>query len=650
MSFYRYFKIFTLFLAVLIGYSGAAKTGKVTYRNGEAYLNAKNDDNMINIGNKVRQGDQVMTMYESQVIIALPDGSKLTVEENTHVIIKELSFENDKNVSTTEVKKGKISFDVQKQNGSESSIKFRTGTATAAIRGTNGTLAVTSKGKTFASLNNGKLDINYGPNGNKLVSINGGQAALPIGDEYIILDLNASEDPTFFETLDTLLNDTTLTADSLTKLVLAQDSIINSQNNELKKSINCTLDALPDTLFEPKVSTKGHCDEGTDSVEIGGIIKKASGEFTHDLNWATSAAGPKKFAATCYSQGKGFLCGQLETYYNNSKASDSTEVQDSLEVQDTTAVIDSLVQDSVVQDTVEAEHIPLTITSSSPIMVCDPAAATVEGLFDPKDPKAILTVTIGNQTSPNLAPRSANGQFVYTVTINDKKNNWNETKAVVEYRSEKYGNEKQTIELNVDKTCKNVNLARPVISLQRTDSLKCQADISLTSLKDDQAIYKAVIDGTPTAESYLDKDSYFTQKLTSGLHSYVFEAVDQAGNKSQVKKTLGCYPPMSVGINVSGGTYERLRVPPPPGNISTSFHRVLRFKVIGIPQNDPIYIKRISITQDNKPTINLYPTDFQSTSFDQQIELTRGKNSNVKIEVVMKNGKMLSVTKTYEVH
>ena len=188
MSFSRFFKLLTALLAILVGVSFAAKvqSGKVNYAVGEVFLHRSGakqvikssdpDMNKLKKAKNVKEGDNIETLLESEVIIGLPDGSSFNVQENTIVAITKLSFEDGENNFITEVKRGSMKFDVQKQANSKSKFKFKTGTATAAIRGTSGFIAL-SKNHPIASLFEGRLDF-INEKRNKTISITGGQTII----------------------------------------------------------------------------------------------------------------------------------------------------------------------------------------------------------------------------------------------------------------------------------------------------------------------------------------------------------------------------------------------------------------------------------------------------------------------------------------
>lgn len=628
MSFPIHFRVAAVLLATFVASSSAAKieTGVVRSVIGEVerQKNGQGDFKPLRVKNKVHSGDYIKTYDECQAIIALPDGSTFSIEEKSLVALSEIMSEDGVNRAVAEVKQGKIRFDVEKQGNSDSYIKFKTGTATAAIRGTKGIFGLNRRNKLIAALHNGKLDIE---NGKRSFSITGGQAAIPVGDDHVVLDLNGAGDSDFMNMVDSLSSDTTLNQDSLQNKILEMDAAFSEKQNALSEAVKCEFSPLPDTVRENSVSIKGKCSENV-LVEINNEkLETSGGEISFTTNWASSAIGEKRFAIICHSEGVTVDCGNLSTYFAG-KA-------------------DSTAADSVSPNA----YTPLTITTGSPAVVCDPAAVTIEGVFDASDPLATLYVTLGKFKSPNLVPLSAGGKFSTTINISDKNKNWNETKATVEYNSNALKkSEKASIDIQVNKSCKNVNTIRPTVTVLPNIFKKCKATVSIDNVTDDNVLFRMSIDGTPIKEIAYSKNDRYALELTSGRHQYTFEAEDLAHNKTQVTKEMACYKNESVKLNIAGGNTERLRVPPPPGNIKRTFHKVLRFSISGIPQNDPDYIKRITITQEGKAPVTLQNSDIQSVNFDHQVELPYGKTTQVKIDVVMKSEQILTATKTYEVH
>ena len=198
MSFSSRFKFIAVALMLAVPFSYAAKntSGKVRSVIGDVTTQKKSEGNWVplRVGAKVKEKDVIRTLVESQAIVALPDGSTISVEENSLVEFSQLVSEDGVQTAMTDIKSGKIRFDVQKQASKESSFKFKTGTATAAIRGTDGVIGKTSGGAVIASLRNGRLEITV--KGQK-TELEGGQTVFSKDTSFVILDLASSGDLSF---------------------------------------------------------------------------------------------------------------------------------------------------------------------------------------------------------------------------------------------------------------------------------------------------------------------------------------------------------------------------------------------------------------------------------------------------------------------
>lgn len=646
MSFSEKLRVSVILLLSIgsLALAGKSNSGKVTDRLGEAKLQKSTkvgDWTDISIGNKIREKDQIRTNVESYVTIALPDGSSITVQENSLVQFATLEAEDGVQMALTDVKTGKVKFDVQKQH-TKSAFKFKSATAVAAIRGTDGFFGSTASGKTFMSLRTGNalLENSSGKKG----EVNGGQTIFAHGEGFDTFDAKSSGDENFIKELEKILDDKSIKPEEILDALKKADEAIQSEKEKAASAVSCTFEELSDTITVNKITIKGTCTAGATLAMAGKIITTTDQPFEIDADWAPSAEGPKKFPATCATAIEfpcdkaendkepqkctklvSSQCGELLTYYKNTMAADSLLASDS-------------------QNAVP----PFAVSTASPYKVCESGSVTIEGTFDQTDPEGSLIVKMGNgYVSKNLVPISAGGHFSHTISISDINSNWDEKKVTVEYKG-KSGNSSAAIDLNVDKTCKEVNRTAPKISFSGSDSIRCVANFSLTGASNDIVVVTRKIDGTVIKENSYTRNNIIPTKLNSGIHEYEFIAEDQAGNTSTFKKTLGCYPNTSVKISVSGGLSERLRVPPnTPHSKDNHIYKTLHFKINGLPQQDPRHIKRITVTQDGQTLLNYSNDQIERNDFDVQVKLNREVNSEVKISVEMKNGKKLSAVKTY---
>ena len=159
MPFSHYFKFIAILLIGLVSYPMAA-AGKIRFAIGDErkIIDTKGKETDAKTGGKIREKDKVRTGIESQVIVAHPDGSIISVEENSLVEFTNLNSSNGVQSAVTDIKQGKVRFDAQRQKG-KSKFSFKTGTATAAIRGTDGIVGLTPKGFSVFGLNSGSMDI-----------------------------------------------------------------------------------------------------------------------------------------------------------------------------------------------------------------------------------------------------------------------------------------------------------------------------------------------------------------------------------------------------------------------------------------------------------------------------------------------------------
>lgn len=207
-------------------------------------------------GAKVYQSDLVRTGVESEVVFALPDGSSITIAENTEIELSQLLEPNDEGGFETkiDVHKGFINFAVRKQKNKKSNFKFKTGTATASIRGTEG--FVGGEGTFFAGLKTGKLEIV--PDGsNRMVAIEAGETTFG-RDSLVVLKLASSGEKRFAERLEKILLNKSKSMGDLVREVQQADSAFQEQLREEAISL-----ALPENGFAvTSASPVNVCEQG----------------------------------------------------------------------------------------------------------------------------------------------------------------------------------------------------------------------------------------------------------------------------------------------------------------------------------------------------------------------------------------------------
>lgn len=177
----------------------------------------------LSVNAKVYQYDHVRTGVESEVIFGLVDGSSIAIAENTEIELYNVLTPNDDGGYETQlnIKKGHLNFAVPKLQNKKSNFRFKTGTATASIRGTEG--YVGGEGVFFAGLKTGKLEIV--PNGkSESVSIVAGETTFGT-DSLVVVKLASSGDTRFAKRLEKILKENKKPVSELVNDVQKADSV-----------------------------------------------------------------------------------------------------------------------------------------------------------------------------------------------------------------------------------------------------------------------------------------------------------------------------------------------------------------------------------------------------------------------------------------
>ena len=514
----------------------APAVGKVRMTLGEVdrWKAKQNEWNAIKPGVKIYQSDKVRTGVESEVVFGLPDGSSIMIGEKTIVEMENLFEPNDEGGFETKinVEKGFLNFAVHKLKNKKSKFIFKTGTATASIRGTEGYIG--GEGVFFAGLKTGKLEIT--PKGSaRSVSIVAGETTFGT-DSLVVVKLASSGEARFAKRLTKILSDKSKSARVLQVELLKADKAFQE---ELKAEAEKAASMVPEN---------------------------------------------------------GFI-----------------------------------------------------VNTNSPVEVCDDGLL-IDGSYRTSDEAASLVLKVGNgYTSDNLI-RSADGQphsFSETVVINDENGLWTADKAVLEFKGAGTTSSK-TIDLQVNKACTEVNTKSPVASIVSYDSLRCVANVSVVEMQNDAAVLSFEADGSKVSEESLTKNSQKRLKLQKGRHEYVVRVEDQASNKSEVTKTMGCYPNKRFPIDVLGGLKEVLKVPPPPKDIPDRLTQTLQFR-IRIPENDPEFLHKVTVRQNGKVILQESLSQIHNLDYQIPVTLSRGAKNHFDIEVVHKSGYVSRAKKDYEV-
>lgn len=614
--------------------------GVVRYRVGDIFLQKAKGDSWskkpIAIGTKVIEEDKIRTENESQATIAFPDGSILSIEENSLVVIKKLSKDNSGSQHAwAEIKSGRIQFFAQKQPIGNT-LQFRTGTAVAAIRGTNGIVAAMNDDNALFSLASGRMELYIGNSRGEIVDSLQTAISIPKrfnrNEKFGIFKAPSSGNMAFVSDIFDMVERIMANApDYNTWYQNIQDVLNASEKNLLPKigeaqgRVLCEFDNLPDTTYASEFFVKGRCNTKTDLTINGEIFKDVSSVFEKKMNWShITTPSAQRILITCKDKQSNleFECGRLSSYYIPSKKDE--------------AQVDSLIDENV------------TITSKLPLEADEDGYVNIEGTYK-ADELTSMFISIGKQRSSNIVKKNSTNEFSVSIPVNDEIGNWNETEATITYKNKNGEEKKIQTELSIDKSKKAVNLAEPQITSISTDSLyKCKTFLQLSNVEGDQIILTTLVDKSPIMEKRYTENNKITTALKPGKHIYKFIATDMAGNKQELTQNLGCYALSSGKISVTGSYHERLHIPPPPSNADPMIHKTLRFKVENIPGQNPDYLKRVTVKKGDK-IIFQQQSQFEDISFTIPADLNYGMQNVFKIEVVLKNRSVLTATKIYEV-
>lgn len=500
-----------------------APAGKVRSKLGDVDRQKENQDawKPLSVGASVFQSDRVRTGTESEVIFGLPDGSVISIAENAEIVLSELLEKDGAFRTKFEIKKGHMNFDVKKLS-KNSSFEFKTGTATAAIRGTKGFIGG-AKGF-VGSLKEGKLEIQSG-NG-RTVSIGAGETAIG-RDSLVVMKLASSGDPALAKQLEKIVEDSTLSIENLVAAAKTADS--------------------------------------TMAVE----------------------------------QEKG-MDGDLE----------------------------------------------ISSVSSS---VCE-GGLKIEGSYRAVKSTSTLVVKIGSFVSENLAT-STDGKvhnFSAVIPVTDANHLWTESSAdVVLTSGDKVTSKK--VDFSVDKSCSEVNTLAGSVKFANYDSLRCVANVTISGLEDESAIFAVWKDGALAKQEALTHNALKRVKLYEGIHDYVFDLTDMAKNNVSQKRTLGCYPPKKFNVNFIGKKHEVVNYPKPAPNMPDNIVKTVQFS-IKVPGGEPDVLYRVVVKQNGRVILQETMSQIQALDYQVPIELKRSSKNKVEVEVTHKSGYVVKVQKLYEVN
>lgn len=482
----------SLFILPTFAAGNSGSVGKVRYILGEVTVQkkAKSNWNPLRIGLKVHEKDLIRTLVESEAGIALSDGSSITIEENTTILFENAVNQKNETTKTVEIRTGRVFFDVQKQKSNEK-FQFKTGTATAAIRGTNGFIEGSAAG-TVVSLETGKM----------LITDTTGQEMELSGGETLVQERgkpmrkfktpNAGTKGLAKEITQERKNNT-FTADNLEKK--AKD--LAAKNASLQNP--CTFDPLPSIVTATEVHVSGKCADSV-LVRVNGIDAVMSKEGTFDVPviWDKESYGTKRIRVKCAQGEAEVLCKEANVEYVKQTSNDDS------------AFIRIQKQGKLSMNTVEG--------------------ITVNADFFSEDPNAQVTVSLGSVTSPNLNTPKAGGHVSYTFRPRDPNVSWTEKFIYVTLQSKK-----KTLRDSIPVSFP------PKLSIIGANADKCEIRYSLVGTHNSKVVIEEFVDGMPAFKTEHNQDiPSASLPMLSGNRKYRILVEDEAGNRSEISDSFLC--------------------------------------------------------------------------------------------------------------
>lgn len=605
-----------LLFLVLTAQAGAAEVhAKVRSALGEALRQKKESAewSAVRIGNKIFEKDRLKTGKESEIVMALPDGSIVVVEEESEVSLAELNTKESAPQTQVEILSGNISFSAQKQVHQKSSFSFKTKHAVAAIRGTSGVVAI-FRNQSIFSLASGKLQINSD------LFLNGGETLLLDSAEHRVLQLASSGNIEFIKSIEEIIKDSTISYPEKLEQILNADSIYQENLQRLQSQVSCTLDILPDTVFNPTIELKGKCSAQNGTLHGAPLAFSQDGMFNQTVELDSTGFGPKIFHLHCNVNEYQVPCGEFKTYFTMRKI--TTELDSSAGFQ---------------------------LKTLSPV-IASKDGILLEGTYKTRDSLAILRMNINGQISSGNLISEADGKehaFSYQVPVANKQEFCNFSKLSVNFASMERI-QREELDIDVQKVCAQKKRSASTVRFNSYDSLRCNADFFVSKAQNDSASLEVLLDGASYFKESISKSAKIRVPLKSGIHEYSVEIQNSTGNKTRTTKRLGCFPAQKFSIFLFGNKTEKLRIPPPPYGSTDEISKTLHFK-IRLIENDPEYLTLVSVTQNGRTILRETNSQIQSLDYQIPVTLQRNGKNVFEIKVLHKNGSSETASKIYEV-
>ena len=270
----------------------------------------------LRVGRTVIEKDRIRTALESETILELSEGSVLTVAELSDVRLEANLVDAAKKLVAVDIQSGKVLFDIQRQPGRE--FQFKTGNATAAIRGTAGFVG-SMNGQTVASLKEGKVEVSNKAGVTKSVGKNQTLLVDTAGSAKV-LELASSGTEALANAIDSIVKvadgGAAMNTALLEKSINTFDQSYAVRQREFEKRLQFRATGIADSLFVPSVMLQARVTPGT-IVTVWGQRDTVpeSGIYQRTFTWGDSAYGAKRFLVSCSDGSVELPCYMWVTEY-----------------------------------------------------------------------------------------------------------------------------------------------------------------------------------------------------------------------------------------------------------------------------------------------------------------------------------------------
>lgn len=545
----------------------------------------------VKTGAKIRHRDQLRTFAGAQLEVKLANGSQLMIQENSLVDMSELLEENGHLKNTVQVKKGKVLFNIKKLSSAQSSFLFETPTATAAIRGTEGAVAVLSNGL-VAYLQSGRMEIRD-RSGKVLGLVGANYLASQEGGNFEIFQLPKDFDPR--DLLNRLTDEAILQLLGQLQKVPVGAWIIESpaMNSQVAGAFNLTGYGIPGTVVEAR--------EGSTTVD-------------QDGNW--SIAFPARTELGPFILKLRLVAGSQETQFEwplVAVAADGDGEAPSIELDGPTS------------------------------MRIDDGILKISGKV--KGGPGLLSLRLDQQ---NYSIPVTDGLFSHQLTISDTAHNWNAREAVLTWTTATE-RAQAIISLDIDKSSPRINTIAPEPLIEVANN---QLRIGVARMEGDAGTARVLSDGEEIAFFELEGNlSGRHVKMMSGVHDYKLVVSDQAGNqKEKAILSQEQWTNKPLRVEISSPTRSRgARVPPlPPGSDQTQIEPVA-IRIFNLPDNDPRALKEIEVSNSATNFRRVITgAQLNDLRYDVDVPIRRQGANRITVKVKPKNGLTVTNQKVIE--